>query len=139
MQIIAQQQDTATVTPDRRAFSLLEILITLLVLSGSIVIMFSGFDTAAKLDMYAGFESEAAVLAERELELFKSELLQGHIRVAAGSFNSRFRLKSGWKVTSVMADADADDAVRLICSVSKGDRQFKLESFVFVPEAGGKR
>jgi hypothetical protein len=124
---------------DRRAFSLLEILITLLVLSGSVVIMFSGFDTAAQLDMFAGFESEAAFLAEREIELLKSELLQGNIRAAAGSIKSRFRLKPGWDMASVMTDADSEDAVRLICSVSKGDRLFQLESFVFVPGAGAKR
>ncbi len=123
----------------RRGFSLLEILITLLVLSGSVVIMFSGFDTAAQLDMFASFESEAAFLAEREIELLKSELLQGRVKPAAGSLKSRFRLKPGWKLTSVMADADSEGAVRLICSVSKGDRQFQLESFVFVPDSGVKQ
>jgi len=125
--------------PDRRAFSLLEILITLLVLSGSVVIMFSGFDTASQLDMFAGFESEAAFLAEREIELLKSELLQGRIRAAAGSIKSRFRLKPGWKLASVIADADSEDAIRLICSISKGDRLFQLESFVFVPGAGAQK
>ncbi|KAF1081533.1 MAG: hypothetical protein GQF41_2339 [Candidatus Rifleibacterium amylolyticum] len=124
---------------NRRGFSLLEILITLLVLSGSVVIMFSGFDTAAQLDMFASFESEAAFLAEREIELLKSELLQGHIKPAAGSMKSRFRLKPGWKIASVMADIDKEDSVRLICSVSNGDRLFQLESFIYVPTAGAKK
>ncbi|EKD84279.1 MAG: hypothetical protein ACD_39C00136G0005 [uncultured bacterium] len=123
----------------RQGFSLLEILITLLVLSGSIVIMFSGFDTAAQLDMFASFESEAAFLAERELELLKSELLQGRIKLAAGSLNSRFRLKPGWKLANIMSAVDNEDAVRLICSISKGDRLFQLESFVFVPQTGAKK
>lgn len=124
---------------NRRGFSLLEILITLLVLSGSVVIMFSGFDTAAQLDMFASFESEAAFLAEREIELLKSELLQSHIKPAAGSMKSRFRLKPGWKIASVMADIDKEDSVRLICSVSNGDRLFQLESFIYVPTAGAKK
>lgn len=124
---------------NRRGFSLLEILITLLVLSGSVVIMFSGFDTAAQLDMFASFESEAAFLAEREIELLKSELLQGHIKPTAGSMKSRFRLKPGWKIASVMADIDKEDSVRLICSVSNGDRLFQLESFIYVPTAGAKK
>ncbi|PKL50445.1 MAG: hypothetical protein CVV42_02825 [Candidatus Riflebacteria bacterium HGW-Riflebacteria-2] len=123
---------------NRRAFSLLEILITLLVLSGSIVIMFSGFDKAAQLDMFASFESEAAFLAEREIELLKSELLQGRIKPAAGSLPSRFRLKPGWKLSCITSATDSKEDVRLICFVSKGDRQFQLESFVFVPDAGAK-
>ena len=121
-----------------RGFSLLEILLTLLVLSGSIVIMFSGFDKAAQLDMFASFESESAFLAEREIELLKSDILQGRIKTGAGSLNSRFRLKPGWKLASVMAADDSEETVRLICSVNKGDRLFQLESFVFVPSAGVK-
>jgi prepilin-type N-terminal cleavage/methylation domain-containing protein len=131
--------ETQASVGNRRGFSLLEILITLLVLSGSVVIMFSGFDTAAQLDMFASFESEAAFLAEREIELLKSELLQGHIKPAAGSMKSRFRLKPGWRIASVMADIDKEDAVRLICSVSNGDRLFQLESFIYVPTAGAKK
>lgn len=123
----------------RCGFSLLEILITLLVLSGSVVIMFSGFDTAAQLDMFASFESEAAFLAEREIELLKSEILQGRIKPAAGSLHSRFRLKPGWKLANIMSAVDSEDAVRLICSISKGDRLFQLESFVYVPDAGAKK
>jgi len=138
MQRQARAETQASVG-NRRGFSLLEILITLLVLSGSVVIMFSGFDTAAQLDMFASFESEAAFLAEREIELLKSELLQGHIKPAAGSMKSRFRLKPGWKIASVMADIDKEDAVRLICSVSNGDRLFQLESFIYVPTAGAKK
>ncbi len=138
MQIRAQRKCFASASAGRQAFSLLEILITLLVLSGSVVIMFTGFDTAAQLDMFASFESEAAFLAEREIELLKSELLQGRIKPAVGSIKSRFRLKPGWKLASVMA-ADTEEAVRLICSVSKGDRLFQLESFVFVPGSGAKK
>ncbi len=135
----ARTNNFKTDATDNRGFSLLEILVTLLVLSGSIVVMFSGFDTAAKLDMFASFESEAAFLAERELELLKSELLQGRIKPAITSLNSRFRLKPGWKLTSVMTNAGNEDTVRLICSVNKSDRLFQLESFVFVPEAGARQ
>ena len=123
----------------RCGFSLLEILVTLLVLSGSIVIMFSGFDTAAQLDLFASFESEAAFLAERDIELLKSEILQGRVKPSAGSLPSRFRLKPGWKLTSVMSAIDSEEAVRLICSVSKGDRLFQLESFLYAPDTGAKK
>jgi prepilin-type N-terminal cleavage/methylation domain-containing protein len=128
-----------TNTQLKSGFSLLEILITLLVLSGSIVIMFSGFDTAAQLDLFASFESEAAFLAEREIELLKSEILQGRVKPAAGSLPSRFRLKPGWKLANVMSAVDSEDAVRLICSISKGDRLFQLESFLYAPGTGAKK
>lgn len=122
-------------------FSLIEILISLLVLSGALATMFSGFETSGRLDMHAGFESEAAFMAERELELVKSDLVSGRLPAVAAGRPGRFRTKPGWKIATAIAGADAEGAVRIQIAVSKSDRLFQLESFVFVPATpalGGK-
>lgn len=121
-----------------KGFSLIEILISLLVLSGAIATMFSGFETSGQLDMYASFESEAAFLTEREIELVKAELLNGRIKPRPAALPCRFRLKPGWKISSAITDADETDVVRIQVSTRKGERLFQLESFVFVPGAGVK-
>ncbi len=114
-------------------FSLIEILISLLVLSSAIATMFSGFEASSQLDMHAAFESEAAHIAEREIELVKSDLLAGRLTAAAAGRSSRFRMKPGWKVATAIAAPDSDGAVRLQVTTHKGERSFQLESFVFVP------
>lgn len=114
-------------------FSLIEILISLLVLSGAIATMFSGFEASNQLDMQAAFESEAAYIAEREIELAKSDLLAGRLNAAATGRPGRFRMKPGWKVATAIAAPDSDGAVRLQVTTRKGERSFQLESFVFVP------
>lgn len=117
----------------KSGFSLIEILISLLVLSGALTTMFSGFDTSSQLDMQAGFESEAAFLTERELELVKSDLIAGRLPAVAAGRPGRFRNKPGWKIASTVTAPDEDGAVRVQVSAKKGDRLFQLESFVFVP------
>lgn len=117
----------------RNGFSLIEILISLLVLSGALTTMFSGFDTSSQLDMHAGFESEAAFLAERELELVKSDLIAGRLPATAAGRPGRFRGKPGWKIASTIAAPDEDGAVRIQISAKKAERLFQLESFVYVP------
>lgn len=120
-------------------FSLIEILISLLVLSSAIATMFSGFDASQALDMHAAFESEAAFLAERELELIKSDLLSGRLPAVSAGRPGRFVCKPSWKLTTTISDADEDGAVRIQVSAGKGDRLFQLESFVFVTESGAKK
>lgn len=115
-------------------FTLIEILISLLVLSGALTTMFSGFDSSSRLDLHADFESEAAYLAEREMELLKSEMLSGKIKPGPAAVKGRFRYKAGWKVYSVVTAADQTGTVRIISNVKKNDRQLKLESFLFLPE-----
>ena len=117
----------------RPGFSLIEILISLLVISGALTTMFSGFETSGQLDMHAAFESEAAFMAERELELIKSDLLAGRLPAKAAGQPGRFRSKPGWKIATTVAAPDADNAVRLQVTARKGERVFQLESFVFVP------
>lgn len=123
-------------TTGKQGFSLVEILISLLVLSGALATMFSGFETSSQLDLHASFESEASFLAEREMELLKAEMLSGKIKRGPMSLNGRFRHKPGWKSQSIVAAPDSYGAVRIVSMVSKSDRIFKLESFLFVPEMG---
>ncbi|MDD2998572.1 MAG: prepilin-type N-terminal cleavage/methylation domain-containing protein [Candidatus Riflebacteria bacterium] len=122
----------------KTGFSLIEILISLLVISGALTTMFAGFDTSSKLAMHAEFETEAAFIAERELEIVKAELLCGKILPRPAGMRNRFRLKPGWKATIIMAAADKTGTIRILSSVRKGDRLFQLESFLFLPEPGGK-
>lgn len=121
-----------------KGFSLIEILISLLVLSGSIVTMFSGFDTASKLDFHSAFESEAAFLAEREMEILKSDLLCGKRKSGPTSAESRFKHKPGWKMTTVWTAPDDTGALRIICTIKQLDRMFKIESFLYLPKEASK-
>lgn len=130
-QVMATTQQT-----HRAAFSLIEILISLLIVSGAIATIFSGFDTAAQLSFHSAFESEAAFLAERELELLKAEFISDKITYSPGRIASRFPQKPGWKVNTVWAAHDEFGAVRVVCTVEQQDRVFKLESFVYQPERG---
>ena len=120
-----------------RGFSLIEILISLLVLSGAIATMFSGFETSTQLNHYSSFESNAAFLAEREVELLKAELLDGQRQPGPAATASRFRQKPGVKVNTVWTAIDKDDAIRIVCTVSQFDRMFKLESFLYMPQGAG--
>ncbi len=129
MQITADYKGIA-----RSGFSLIEILISLLVLSGALATMFSGFESSGMLDMQASFESEAAFMAERELELVKSDLIAGRLRPVAAGRPGRFKMKPGWKIATVIAGSDAEGAVRIQVSANKSGRVYQLESFVYVPE-----
>lgn len=121
-----------------QGFTLLEILVSMLVVAGSLTLMFSGFDAAGRLDSFAEFESEASFLAEREIELLKSELINGQKKPISSFFRSRFKLKPGWSMNCVTVMADLEKVVRLICSVAHRDRNYRLESFIYVPEVVAK-
>ncbi len=118
----------------KQGFSLLEILVSLFVLATSLSVIFSGFEVSKKLNSQAVFESEAAFLAERELELAKSELLNGNLKAGqARRLKSRFRLKPGWNLVTLLTPPDNDDAVRLQVRVTQEDKELQLESFLFLP------
>lgn len=121
----------------KNGFSLAEILISMLVLSGAISTMFIGFDTSGNLDNYSRFSTESAFLAEREVELLKSDLITGKQATGPASRSSRFRLKPGWDVKTIWTSLDETQTVRINCIVKKGEQQFKLETFLYLP--GGKR
>jgi type II secretory pathway pseudopilin PulG len=117
----------------RTGFSLAEILISMLVLSGAISTMFIGFDTSSNLDNYSRFSTESAYLAEREVELLKSDLLTGKLRPGPANRASRFSLKPGWELKTIWTSPDKSDTVRINCLVKKGEQQFKLETFLYLP------
>lgn len=118
----------------KHGFSLIEILLSLFVLAGSLTAIFSGFEVSAKINNHAVFESEAAFLAEREIELAKSELLKGNLKAnKARRLKSRFKLKPGWKLVTLLTPPDADNTVRLQVRVTNQDRELQLESFLYLP------
>ena len=119
-------------------FSLIEIVISLLVLSGSIVVIFSGFNMSDKLNNYSIFETKAAYLAERELEILKSDLINKIRDNFPGTSDSRFQQQSGWKVKCVWTVPDKTNVVRLESSVTYQGMEFRLESFVYIPKIGEK-
>ena len=122
-------------TCKKNGFSLIELIISLFVLTGALSIIFSGFEVSAKLNSHAIFESEAAFLAEREIELAKSELLNGNLKAGkARQLPCRFRLKPGWKLITLLTTPDKDDTVRLQVRVTHADRELQLESYLFLPE-----
>ena len=129
-----------TRTIDKKCgFSLLELIISLFVLTGSLSIIFSGFEISSKLNNHAVFESEAAFLAERELELTKSELLNGNLKAGkTRKLPCRFRLKPGWKLVTLLTNPDKEESVRLQVRVSYADRELQLESYLFLPQQGVK-
>lgn len=119
----------------RKGFSLIELIISLLVLAGSLSVIFSGFEVSTKLNSHAVFESEAAFLAEREIELAKSELLNGNLKAGkARQLPCRFRLKPGWKLITLLTTPDKEETVRLQVRVTHADRELQLESYLFLPE-----
>ena len=118
----------------KRGFSLIEIILSLLILSTSLAIIFSGFEISANLSNHARFESEAAFLAEREMELAKSELLNGNLKAnEVRKLKSRFKLKPGWKLFTLILPPDNENTVRLQVRVTHTDRELQLESFLFLP------
>ena len=119
---------------DKKGVFLAEILLTLIVVSSALLTMFSGFDSAFSLSNQASFETQAAFKAEREMEFFKSEMLANRIPQSHGSLNSFFRLKPGWKINTVWTKKDIYSCVRIITTVKQGERQLKIESFLFHPD-----
>jgi Tfp pilus assembly protein PilV len=119
---------------NRNGFSLAEILISLLVLSGALTTMFSGFDVSQKLDSQAKFESEAAYLGERDMELLKTDFLSKKRMPVAGFANSRFRLKPGWEVKLKWTVKDKFQTLRIQTEVTNKDNKLLLESFLYLPD-----
>ncbi|HEY9069280.1 MAG TPA: type II secretion system protein [Candidatus Ozemobacteraceae bacterium] len=119
-----------------RGFSLLEVLLSMLILSGAITGLFGGLHSAGLLDRRARFEERAAVYAERELELLKSDLAAGIRKKGPASARGRFRLPGGWKTRLVWAPQPQEDSVRVACTIESGDDRLAIESFLYLPGAG---
>ena len=114
----------------------MEILLSLLILSGSLVSLLSGLQVSQQLSHHANFEELAAFFAEREMEVLKADLLAGRrlgekILTAQG----RFKLPSGWKTLLRWSVPNELGLRRLMCQVLHGSEQFAIESFLFCPKA----
>jgi prepilin-type N-terminal cleavage/methylation domain-containing protein len=116
-----------------RGFTLLEIVVSMLVLGGILTIMFSGFSISKDLFNQALFESEAAFIAEREMEYLKGELLGGMVIKKPISTKNKFQLKKPWTVsTSIEAD-QLVNCYKIHIKVEKQEQTFALESFIYSP------
>ncbi|HNW34597.1 MAG TPA: prepilin-type N-terminal cleavage/methylation domain-containing protein [Candidatus Ozemobacteraceae bacterium] len=131
MKKLVSFQDTA-----RRGFSLLEILLSLLILSGAITGLMSGLRSAELLDRRAVFEERAAMYAEREMELLKNDLQAGRRADGPAHARGRFRLPGGWKTQLSWAPQPMESSIRLACTVQSGNDRLAIESFLFFPDAG---
>ena len=118
----------------RRGFSLVEILLSLLILAGSIVALLGGLGASERLENRARFEDQAAIYAERELELLKSDLLSGRRPAGPCGNHGRFRLPGGWKSRVAWTAPDAEGVVRVFSEVSHRDDRVRLESFLYLTE-----
>jgi len=118
----------------KKAFSLVEILLSLLVLSGSIVSLMAGIQIAQELNKKSKFEEAAAFYAEREMEMLKCDLLSGKIPPRSGKNRGRFRLPGGWKNEIFRSAPGETGVMRLVSKVSFGKDSFTLESFLYVPQ-----
>ncbi len=118
----------------KSGFSLVEILLSLLILSGTMASLLQGIEIAQELDRQSKFEESAAFYAERELELLKSDLLAA--RVKAGPFDKpgRFLLPRGWKSKIFWSAPGETRVVRLMSQIVQSSQTLKLESFFYVPE-----
>ncbi|MFZ2956770.1 MAG: hypothetical protein WA705_07775 [Candidatus Ozemobacteraceae bacterium] len=107
---------------------------SLVILSGTVVSLLGGMASAERLATFGRFEDDAAMLAERELETLKSDLLSGNRPVGPTGRPGRFRLHAGWISHITWTAPDAEHAVRVSSEIRHGSDSFRLESFVFVPE-----
>ncbi len=119
--------------PGRPGFTLVEILLSLLVMAGSIGLYVSGMQAAELLDRQARGEDRAARIAERELELLKNDLLAAR-RPPQGVARGRFRLPAGWKTQLRWAPFENEGTVRMAARVTqRAGVDLQVESFLFLP------
>ncbi|HOT27409.1 MAG TPA: prepilin-type N-terminal cleavage/methylation domain-containing protein [Candidatus Ozemobacteraceae bacterium] len=117
-------------------FSLPEILLALLVMSGALVSLMGGLRGAEALERRAAFEERAAAYAEREIELLKNDLQAGLRPGGPAHSRGRFRLPGGWKTSLAWTPQPGEPSIRLACTVESGDNRLAVESFLFLPESG---
>lgn len=124
-------------TEKRIGFSLIEILLSLLILSGTLVTLLGGFQVALELDKHAQFEEMAAYFAEREMEIAKCDLLSGKAVPDTATRAGRFRLPKGWGSWLSCAPLDEFSVSKILCRVARGSETLTLESFLYCPEKPG--
>lgn len=118
-----------------RGFSLPEVLLALLVMSGAIVTLMGGLRGADALDRRARFEECAAAYAEREMELLKNDLQAGTRPSGPARARGRFRLPGGWKSSLAWTPQPMESSIRLACTIESGGDRLAIESFLFLPDS----
>lgn len=118
----------------RVGLSLAEILISLLVLSGSLGMLLGGIEIAGQLEGQGKFEEKAAFFAERELELAKTDFLRGSIRLSQKMRPGRFRLPSGWESILTWTIPDDFGIISIHCQLSyRKINKLDLETHLYLP------
>ena len=123
----------------RRAFSLLEILLSLLILAGSVIGLMKGLDVAQALDNYSRFEHQAAVFGERELELLKADLIDGRRLPGPASATARIKLPPGWQGILSWTDRDQTGTIRAVARITQRENLLTIGTFVYVPSISSSR
>lgn len=113
-------------------FSLAEILLSLLIMSGTITTLFQGLQISHTLNRQSAFEEQAAYFAERELEMLKTDLLEQRLQPTGKESRGRFRLPAGWSTTLTWSTPDEFLVTKLACTIQHTDNRFSLESFLFL-------
>lgn len=130
-------RDSQLAPASARGFSLVEILLSLLILSGTVVALLGGMSASEQLESRARFEDQAGAFAERELELLKSDLLAGRRPPGPRGNVGRFRMPGGWKSQVVWTAPDAEGVVRLVSEISRQNESIRIESFLYIPAGMG--
>jgi len=116
-----------------KGFSLLEVLLSLLILAGSVLGIMKGLDIAQAMDAHSRFEHLAAVFGERELELLKTDLLRGTLAAGPASMTGRIKLPPGWAAKLVWTPNASESTIRLKATVINGETNVQFSSFLYVP------
>jgi len=124
------RQQLKHINLSKRAFTLIEIIISMLVFAITVTSIFSGFDVIQKLERHADFESESAFLAERELELAKAKILTGSLKAEQNTLKSAFPLKPHWELTLHISKPDKNGLIELSALVESQDRQTEVKTFL---------
>ena len=119
---------------NRAGFTLIEVLVSIFIVGGILTIMYSGFDLSNIMQSHANYESEASLLAEREMEFIKSELICGNIKYTSKPLLTHFKLDEGWKLSTNLIKTDESD-VKIIVNISKDKQKLELVSYVYIPGA----
>jgi type II secretory pathway pseudopilin PulG len=116
-------------------FSLVEILLSLLILAGTLVTIMSGIQVSHELSQQARFEENAAFFAEREMEMLKSDLLAGRAKLTPGLSHGRFRLPAGWQTKLTWNQPDHIGILKIACQVMYQQSRVNIESHLYLPVA----
>ncbi len=119
-----------------KAFTLVETLVSIMIVGSILTVMYSGFDISKQQQMQADFESEASIISEREMEYIKSELIDGKIKPKSTKKNGSFKVPAGWQVTSTLGEYSSDKTMKITVETSKNNNKFMLSSYIYIPNNG---